>query len=307
MKLTKPFISLGVATLLGLSPVLYAQEQPAEQPSQQPVEQQPVEQPAEPVETQPAEPQPAETPPPVLPEKPDQGEIRDPAGSQPQQQPGAVQRDAAKAQKVPLKVTEQEMQKQVTEINKASSFIGMRVKNPQDENLGRIEDLAFDLDSGQIAYAVIGVGGFLGLGEKYIAVPLQALTPAPGENHLLLDANKQAVEQAKGFPKDRWPDLDQVTWETAAGLGLPEDARGKTFHGKLIAVDQERKMITVEGENETRQFKAEDRALRGEGKQLQGLEIGSMVTVHFEQKNEEFTARKISTGRQPQSNQQENR
>jgi sporulation protein YlmC with PRC-barrel domain len=310
MKLKKPFISLGVATALGLTTVsgLYAQEQPAEQPAQQPVEQQPVEQqPAEPQPPPPVETQPAEqTPPPALPQRPAEGEIqRDPAGAQPRQEPGALQRDPGQAKQSPLKVTEEDMKKQVTEINKASKFIGMRVKNPQDENLGRIEDLAFELESGQIAYAVIGVGGFLGLGEKYIAVPLQALTPAQGEDHLLLDASKQAVEQAKGFPKDRWPDLDQVTWETAAGLGLHEGG-ANTFQGKLIAVDQEKGMITVEGQRETRHFKVEDRALRGDGQQLQGLQVGSMVTVQFEQENGEFTARKISAGNQAQGQQRQN-
>ncbi len=56
----------------------------------------------------------------------------------------------------------------------------MKVKNLQNVNLGKVEDLAFDPHSGKISCLVLSVGGFLGLNEKYIAVPLTALTPAPG-------------------------------------------------------------------------------------------------------------------------------
>jgi sporulation protein YlmC with PRC-barrel domain len=81
----------------------------------------------------------------------------------------------------PQRVSEKELRdKKVTKINKATTFIGMNINNLQNENLGKVEDLVFNPDTGKIAYAVISVGGFLGMNEKYIALPLRALTPAPG-------------------------------------------------------------------------------------------------------------------------------
>jgi len=118
----------------------------------------------------------------------------------------------------PEKVSEEQLKKKVTNVNKASTFIGMKVENLQSENLGKVEDLAFDPDSGKISYAVLSVGGFLGLNEKYIAVPLTALTPAPGEDHLILDADKQHLDKVPGFPKNKWPDLDTPAWGATAGF-----------------------------------------------------------------------------------------
>src|SRR5690348_9315343 len=44
----------------------------------------------------------------------------------------------------PHKVSDQEMKKKVTKINKASNFMGMTVKNLQNQNLGKVDDLAID-------------------------------------------------------------------------------------------------------------------------------------------------------------------
>ncbi|MBM3833705.1 MAG: PRC-barrel domain containing protein [Verrucomicrobia bacterium] len=74
------------------------------------------------------------------------------------------------------KVTDEQLKKHVTDMNKATKFIGMKVKNLQNENLGEVQELVFDLETGRIAYAVLSVGGFLGANEKNIAVPITALT-----------------------------------------------------------------------------------------------------------------------------------
>ena len=50
-----------------------------------------------------------------------------------------------------------------------SKLIGMNVYNDQNEKIGTIKDLMVD-KSGNIASAVIGVGGFLGMGERDVAV-----------------------------------------------------------------------------------------------------------------------------------------
>ena len=54
----------------------------------------------------------------------------------------------------------------------ANTYIGQPVYNGANENVGKINDLILKKDGGIVA-AVIGVGGFLGIGEKYVAVPIQ--------------------------------------------------------------------------------------------------------------------------------------
>ena len=57
---------------------------------------------------------------------------------------------------------------------RASKVIGVDVYNQQNEKLGEINELIID-QSGRVAGAVVGVGGFLGLGEHDILVPMDRL------------------------------------------------------------------------------------------------------------------------------------
>jgi sporulation protein YlmC with PRC-barrel domain len=57
---------------------------------------------------------------------------------------------------------------------RTSKMNGIKVYNDANENIGSINDLLMD-KSGNIKIAVIGVGGFLGLGEHLVAVPYEKL------------------------------------------------------------------------------------------------------------------------------------
>ena len=94
----------------------------------------------------------------------------------------------------------------------ASTLTGDDVKNHQDETLGEIEEIMLDVPHGRIAYAVMSVGGFLGMGERLLAIPWSALRLDPANKCFRLDADKARVESAPGFDKDRWPDMAQEQW-----------------------------------------------------------------------------------------------
>ncbi|QQO16505.1 PRC-barrel domain-containing protein [Bradyrhizobium diazoefficiens] len=57
---------------------------------------------------------------------------------------------------------------------RASKMSGLKVYNDSNENIGSINDLLMD-KSGNVKIAVIGVGGFLGMGEHLVAVPYEKL------------------------------------------------------------------------------------------------------------------------------------
>lgn len=63
----------------------------------------------------------------------------------------------------------------------AGVFIGDAVHNAAGETIGDISDLVFD-HKGQISTVIIGVGGFLGIGEKGVGVPFSSLTFSIGKN-----------------------------------------------------------------------------------------------------------------------------
>jgi sporulation protein YlmC with PRC-barrel domain len=89
----------------------------------------------------------------------------------------------------------------------ASTLIGNVVRNPQNEDLGKVEDFMLDLETGRIAYAVLSFGGFLGLGNKLFAVPWQAFTLDSPRHAFILDVPKGRLEEAPGFDKGHWPDV----------------------------------------------------------------------------------------------------
>ena len=57
---------------------------------------------------------------------------------------------------------------------RASKVVGLNVYNSKDENIGAINDLLMD-KSGNIKAVVIGVGGFLGMGEHLVAIPFEKI------------------------------------------------------------------------------------------------------------------------------------
>ncbi|MCB1519765.1 MAG: PRC-barrel domain-containing protein [Hyphomicrobiaceae bacterium] len=81
---------------------------------------------------------------------------------------------------------------------RASNLIGAAVVNSANESIGDINDLLVD-GSGRIDRVVVGVGGFLGIGEKNVALQFDELTLARGNDgnaKVMSKATKQSLEAA---------------------------------------------------------------------------------------------------------------
>lgn len=81
-----------------------------------------------------------------------------------------------------------------------TDFVGTQVVSKDNQPLGKIANLVFD-QSGHIELAVIGVGGFLGIGEKEVAVPFDAVTSEVVDNkHVFtIDLTKEQLKAAPAF------------------------------------------------------------------------------------------------------------
>jgi sporulation protein YlmC with PRC-barrel domain len=84
---------------------------------------------------------------------------------------------------------------------RASNLIGKQVRNAKDEKLGEIDDLV--IQQGGHLYAVISVGGFLGLGERYVAVPYNQLRPAVEGDYLIYPTTKEELKATQQFEYKR--------------------------------------------------------------------------------------------------------
>ncbi len=89
----------------------------------------------------------------------------------------------------------------------SSTIAGDSVKNRQGEELGNIEDLMVDVSSGKVEYAVLSFGGFLGLGDKYFAIPFNQLGVDHKNHCMILNVDKERLKDAPGFDKDNWPNF----------------------------------------------------------------------------------------------------
>jgi sporulation protein YlmC with PRC-barrel domain len=85
-----------------------------------------------------------------------------------------------------------------------SEYYKAAVYDPKDAKIGDVEDVLLDRN-GKVDAVMLGVGGFLGIGEKDVAVPFNAIkvTEKNGKRYLVMDTTKQALESAPGYTYDR--------------------------------------------------------------------------------------------------------
>lgn len=95
---------------------------------------------------------------------------------------------------------------------RVSELIGKNVTNPKGERLGEIKDLVVDTTNGNVQYAVIGMGGFLGVGDKLFAYPLERFEHSTERGKLLLNVDKDKMKSAPGFDDKSWPDFGAAAY-----------------------------------------------------------------------------------------------
>lgn len=81
----------------------------------------------------------------------------------------------------------------------ASRVIGTNVYNTSGETIGTIEDVMLDKLSNGIMFAVIGFGGFLGIGERYHAIPWSTLDFDKGRGGYVVPFSKEQLKAAPSY------------------------------------------------------------------------------------------------------------
>ncbi|MGH7322425.1 MAG: BON domain-containing protein [Candidatus Rokuibacteriota bacterium] len=98
-----------------------------------------------------------------------------------------------------------------TGLSRASTISGMSVKDATGKDAGKIEDLMVD-SRGEVAYAVVSFGGFLGIGDKLFALPWDAVWVDRSNKTVYIDVNKEMLEKAPSFATDKYPDPSDREW-----------------------------------------------------------------------------------------------
>ena len=98
------------------------------------------------------------------------------------------------------------------EVTTVANYYKQNVYDPSDVKIGEISDVLLN-KQGKVDAFMVGVGGFLGVGEKDVAVPFDAVhaTQKDGKWYLTMNTTKDALKNARGYKFDKV----KSTWEPA--------------------------------------------------------------------------------------------
>lgn len=105
----------------------------------------------------------------------------------------------------------------------ASKVNGTSVYNTSGEKLGTVYDLMLGKISGQVQYAIMSFGGFLGIGDKYHPLPWSQLSYDPREGGFVVALDRNLLEGAPVYSRNE--------------LGMWDDLRGRdidAYYGRRI-------------------------------------------------------------------------
>jgi ribosomal 30S subunit maturation factor RimM len=93
---------------------------------------------------------------------------------------------------------------QSTDEFRTSKLVGSKVYNNANENIGSVEDIVLKAD-GSMDEVVLSVGGFLGIGDKYVGVPFSALkvTRDNGSVKIMTDGTKESLKALPDYKFDK--------------------------------------------------------------------------------------------------------
>ena len=124
------------------------------------------------------------------------------------------------------------------------TLLGSDVKNPQGQDVGDLKQLMLDPHTGRVMYAVVAMGGFLGMGEKTVVVPWNALEVARDGKSLVLNVSPQTLQQVPAYEKGREP-VNVPTGETRGGgwgVDTPygrlyDPAKEQIISGQVVSIE----------------------------------------------------------------------
>jgi hypothetical protein len=103
---------------------------------------------------------------------------------------------------------------------RASKLIGQTIRNAANESIGDINDLMVDT-SGKVAAVIVGVGGFLGIGEKNVSMPFDKLSFSRDANNAVTVTASATKESLQSAPEYQFPDERGAARPTGGTGGSP--------------------------------------------------------------------------------------
>jgi hypothetical protein len=111
---------------------------------------------------------------------------------------------------------------ETSELIASNKVEGTKVYNRRGEHLGEVYNFMVNKRSGQVEYAVMSFGGFLGMGESYHPLPWKVLTYDTRQGGYVVDLDKSKLEGAPSYRAGEEPTYDRAFGERVYGYyGVP--------------------------------------------------------------------------------------
>ena len=94
----------------------------------------------------------------------------------------------------------------------ADKVEGTAVYNRMGERLGTVHTVMIDKYTGQVAYAVMSFGGFLGIGESYHPLPWKVLTYDTRQGGYVVDLDRSRLEAAPSYTTSDMPNWSDQSY-----------------------------------------------------------------------------------------------
>jgi sporulation protein YlmC with PRC-barrel domain len=125
---------------------------------------------------------------------------------------------------------------------RVANYMGQPIVNSTGEKIGDVNDLLFDR-SGKITTVVIGVGGFLGLGEKRVALPFTAVTYTEnaGQRQIMVPLTKEALQSAPDYVLTEKTTFDKVKERAGEVANKASEKAGEIKDQAVKKIEEYRK------------------------------------------------------------------
>jgi PRC-barrel domain protein len=105
--------------------------------------------------------------------------------------------------------------RETTTLIAADKVQGTPVYNGADEHLGAIHDVMIDKKSGNVAYAIMSFGGFLGIGNSYHPLPWSVLKYDTSRAGYVVNLDRRQLEGAPAYPVGTTPAWGDRNYEAS--------------------------------------------------------------------------------------------
>lgn len=114
------------------------------------------------------------------------------------------------------------------QMRRVTHLTGIEVKNSENQDLGDLEGFAINASDGRIMYDIISFGGVAGVGEKYAAVPANAVRIQPQNHVAILNATRQTLDSV-AFDASEFPNLSSPEYMQRLSKIFPAAPAGGTL------------------------------------------------------------------------------